>query len=264
MMTQPVVLLDRPADHVARLLINRPDKRNAIDFAVREQMALRLQEIASDGSVRALVLGGVGGMFSAGGDLPSMVGLDQDQVRARMQHVQLVCRLLAGLRLPVVSAMEGTAAGAAIGMALLGDFIVASPGTKILFPFLNLGLTPDWGMMLTLPRRIGIGPARRILTAGEPVGGDEAARIGLVDTLAPDGEVMTAAIGRAEKLARLPLEAFGRTKQRLNQVSASLLDELAREQADQVVCLLADDFEEGYAAFREKRRPDFTRTGGGR
>lgn len=256
-MADPFVLLDRPADNVARLLINRPDKRNAIDFAVREQLARHIRQIHADPGTRALVLGGVGGMFSAGGDLPSMLGLDQDQARARMQHVQMLCRLVGTLPIPVVSAMEGIAAGAAVGLALLGDFIIASPDTRILFPFLNLGLVPDWGQVLTLPRRVGIGPARRILTSGEAVGGEEALRVGLVDTLVAADQVMAAAIGRAAALARLPMEAFARMKRRLNQPSDSLVEELAREETDQAVCLLSDDFDEGYAAFRDKRKPNF-------
>lgn len=261
-MVEPVVLLDRPADHVARLLINRPDKRNAIDFAVREQLTVHIQEIYADTSIRALILGGVGGIFSAGGDLPSMVGLDQPQARARMQHIQQLCRLVSTLPIPVVSAVEGTAAGAAVGLALLGDFIVAAPGSKILFPFLNLGLVPDWGQLLTLPRRVGIGPARRILTSGEIIGGDEAHRIGLVDTLVPEAEVMPAAIQRTVRLSQLPMEAFGRMKRRLNQPSDTLAEELAREETDQVICLLTADFDEGFAAFREKRRAHFSRPAG--
>ena len=128
-----------------------------------------------------------------------------------------------------------------------------------MFPFLRLGLVPDWGQMLTLPRRVGVGHARRILTSGQTVQGEEAARIGLIDTLVPDDQVMAEAIRRAGELALLPQDAFSRMKQRLNEVSASLADELAREEADQAVCLLGGEFEEGFAAVVEKRSPDFTR-----
>lgn len=252
-----VVLLDRPAPHVARLLINRPDKRNAIDHAVREQLTQHLLALRADDSVRALVFGGVGGVFSAGGDVPSMRGLNEDQARARMQHIHVLCRLVAGLPLPVVSAMEGYAAGAVVGLALLGDHIVGGPGTRVLFPFLRLGLAPDWGQLLTLPRRVGIGPARRLLTSGQALGGEEAQRLGLLDTLVPDAEVMDAAVRQAAALARLPQEAYARMKQRLNEPAPTLGAELAQEEADQVVCLLGEDFEEGYAAFAAKREPDF-------
>ena len=259
--TQPVVLMDSPAPHVARLLINRPDKRNAIDFDVREQLTRQIQALQSDGTTRALVIGGVGGVFSAGGDVPSMLGLTEAQARDRMQHIHVLCRLVASVRFPVVSAMEGFAAGAVVGLALLGDRIVGGPGTRVMFPFLRLGLVPDWGQLLTLPRRVGIGVARRMLTSGKTVDGEEAQRLGLLDLLVPDEQVMDAAVHQALELARLPQDAFSRMKQRLNEASGSLAEELAREENDQAVCLLGDEFKEGYAAFRQKRAPNFLSTG---
>lgn len=259
---EPVVLVDRPAPHVARLLINRPDKRNAIDFDVREQLTQRLTELLGDRTTRALVIGGVGGVFSAGGDVPSMRGLTEAQARERMQHIHVLCRLVAGARFPVVSAMEGIAAGAVVGLALLGDVIVGGPGTRVMFPFLRLGLVPDWGQMLTLPRRVGIGAARRVLTGGKTVDGEEAHRLGLLDALVPDEQVMDTAVLKASELARLPREAFSRMKLRLNEASGSLAEELAREERDQAVCLLGDEFKEGYAAFSEKRAPNFLDAGG--
>jgi 2-(1,2-epoxy-1,2-dihydrophenyl)acetyl-CoA isomerase len=193
-----------------------------------------------------------------------MRGLTAEQARERMQHIHVLCRLVSGARLPVVSAMEGIAAGAVVGLALLGDHIVGGPGTRIMFPFLRLGLTPDWGQLLTLPKRIGVAQTRRILTSGQTVGGEEAYRIGLVDTMVPDDQVMDAALRKATELALLPQEAFARMKRRLHDVSGSLAEELAREESDQVVCLLSDEFEEGYAAFVEKRAPDFLREDGSR
>jgi len=255
--TEPVVLLDRPAPHVARLRIHRPDKRNAMDQAVRELLIAHLREVQADASVRALVLGGSGGTLSAGGDVPSMAGLSEEQARQRMQHGHLLCRLLAHARIPVVTAMEGVAAGAVVGLALLGDHIVAGPGTRVLFPFLKLGLAPDWGQLLTLPRRVGIGPARRLLTAGVPVSGEEAHRIGLADELVPDDQVMDRAVAHAAAVALLPHEAFGRMKMRLNHPSATLDDELAREEDDQTALLTGPEFAEGFAAFREKRAANF-------
>lgn len=258
-----VVLMDRPVPHVARLLINRPEKRNAIDFDVREQLTQRMNDLLNDRTTRALVIGGVGGVFSAGGDVPSMQGLTVTQARERMQHIHALCRLVAGARFPVVSAVEGFAAGAVVGLALLGDRMVGGPGTRIMFPFLRLGLVPDWGQLLTLPRRVGIGHARRILTSDKTVEGEEAHRLGLLDMLVADEQIMDTAVREASALARLPQEAFSRMKQRLSEVSGSLVEELAREESDQAVCLIGDEFREGYAAFSEKRAPDFLRAGGG-
>ncbi|MEO8298306.1 MAG: enoyl-CoA hydratase-related protein [Burkholderiales bacterium] len=257
-----VVLADRPAPHVLRLLINRPDKRNSIDFDVRQALLDALRAARIDGTTRAVVFGGVGGMFSAGGDLATMSGLTEDQARARMQHIHILCRLVGGLGLPVVSVVEGAGAGAAIGLALLGDHIVMGEGARILFPFLKLGLTPDWGQLLTLPRRVGLPAARRILCAGKPVGAAEALRIGLVDTVVPDAQAMETAVAEAASLAQQPLEAFARMKQRLNRISTSLDEELIREENDQAVCLLTDEFNEGFDAFKNKRNPDFTQLAG--
>jgi 2-(1,2-epoxy-1,2-dihydrophenyl)acetyl-CoA isomerase len=255
--SKEVVILDRPAPHVARLLINRPDKRNAIDYDVRQALTEGLATTLADKDIRALVFGGVAGVFSAGGDVPSMLGLSEAEARARMQHIHVLCRLVAGARVPVVSAVEGIGAGAAIGLALLGDEIVVGEGAKILFPFLKLGLVPDWGQLLTLPRRVGLPTARRILMAGVAVAGPEALRIGLADTLVADADVMDAAVKKATTLAQLPLDAFARMKDRLNNVSGSLAEELAREEADQAVCLLGEEFVEGYDAFKNKRAADF-------
>jgi len=256
-MADGVVLLDRPAPSVARLLINRPDKRNAIDHAVRHALIEHLTGLLSDGRTRAVVFGGVDGVFSAGGDLPSMLGLTEEQARARMRHVHMLCRLVADADVPVVSAMEGVTAGAAVGLALLGDRIVIGRNARILFPFLQLGLAPDWGQLLTLPRRVGLPMARRLLCDGQPVSGEEALRLGLADCLVDDDETMNVAVQTACALAALPAEAFARMKQRLHCPSATLAEELAREEDDQAACLLSADFREGYDAFRGKRKPDF-------
>ena len=254
-----VVLLDRPRVGVARLLINRPDKRNAIDHAVREAMYERIGELGSDDETRALVIGGVGGVLSAGGDLPSMAGLDEAGARSRMEHIHRLCGAIAQAPFPVITAVEGVAAGGAVGMALLGDHIVAEEDARILFPFLTLGLTPDWGQLLTLPRRIGIGPARRVLTSGDTIKGAEAHRLGLADTVTAKGAAMDAALDAAQRFADLPTGAFLRMRERLNAGAEALDAELRREADDQAVCLTGREFAEGFAAFAEKRTPDFTK-----
>jgi enoyl-CoA hydratase/carnithine racemase len=264
MTSSSVIVRDMPAPHVARLRINRPEKRNAIDHAVRQALIDALGELRAQPEVRALVFGGMDRVFSAGGDLPTMTGLGEDGARERLRHIHVLCRLVAGLGIPVVSAVEGIGAGAAVGLALLGDQIVVGDNSKILFPFLKLGLAPDWGQLLTLPRRVGPPAARRILTAGTAVNGPEAWCIGLADALVKDEHVMDEAVRRAAEGARLPAGAFARMKDRLDNVSMSLDAELAREETDQVACLLGDEFKEGFAAFRDKREADFIGLSGSR
>lgn len=252
-----VVLVDQPSSGIARILINRPAKRNAIDYDVREQMYHALVVARDNTDTRAIVLGGVEGVFSAGGDLDSMGGLDESGARERLAHIHRLCELIAHLPVPVVSAVEGFCAGAAVGMSLLGDWIVAGKSTKIIFPFMGLGLVPDWGAMLTLPRRIGVGPARRLMTSGDVTSGAQAFELGLADEYAENDDVMALAIARAEAFSKLPQEAFARFKQRMNHPSIDIESELRRELDDQVVLLQGPEFAEGYDAVMTKRKPDF-------
>lgn len=254
-----VILVDEPIVGLRRILINRPKKRNAIDFQVRQEMTEALLAARSDCRVRAVVLGGVGGVFSAGGDLDSMGDLDETQARDRMQHIHHLCRVLAHMPIPVVSAVEGFCAGAAVGMSLLSDFIVVDKNSKILFPFMGLGLVPDWGAMLTLPRRVGAARARQLMTSGKVSDGSYCYEIGLADELAENQQVMKVAIAHAEEFSKLPQDVFARFKQRLNHPSLTLDEELQREEDDQAVLLLGAEFKLGYSAVMNKSKaPDFT------
>jgi 2-(1,2-epoxy-1,2-dihydrophenyl)acetyl-CoA isomerase len=256
-MTEAPLQIDRPAPRVLRVLLNRPQKRNAVDHGTRQALIGALTAARADPQCGALVLGGVGRVFSAGGDLPSMVGLSEAQARERMQRGHQMCRLIADAPFPIVAAAEGFCAGAVLGLALLGDAIVVGRDTKILFPFLRIGLAPDWGLLRSLPMRVGTATARRLFTSGKPVIGEEAFRIGLADEYVDDGDVMLAAIERATQLAQLSPAAYARMKRRLQEPSAALDEELKREEDDQSALLTGPDFREGYAAFTEKRDPVF-------
>jgi enoyl-CoA hydratase/carnithine racemase len=258
------LVIDRAAPGVLRVLINRPDKRNAIDFDVRQQLIEMFAWLAGDASARAVVIGGVGGHLSAGGDLPSMVGLTEADARARLRHIAALCRLVYGCNLAVITAMEGFSAGACVGLALLGDHIVVGENTKILLPFMKLGLVPDWGLLHTLPRRTGLPAARRLFVSGDTLSGADAERLALADEVVADDEVIPTAVRRAAEYAALPRDAFARLKRRLAFPPPSLNDDLDREEDDQAVLLLGADFRKGYAAFMEKRAADFVgRSDGG-
>jgi 2-(1,2-epoxy-1,2-dihydrophenyl)acetyl-CoA isomerase len=252
-----VLVVDEPAPHVARVLINRPEKRNAIDESVRRALLEFLSGVLSGHAHRALVIGGTGGNFSAGGDVPSMGGLSEEAAHARMQEVQRLCRLVSNADIPVIAAIEGIAAGAGVGIALLGDCIIAGEGARIIFPFMKLGLTPDWATLFSLPRRVGVSAARRLLMQSQTVPGSAALNMGLADVVVPDAAVGATAVEKAVEFSALPLGAFAKMKRRLTQAANALEDELAREEDDQVLCLLGEEFREGYAAFKEKRAPNF-------
>lgn len=255
------VRVDSPADGIVRILIDRADKRNAVDAATRAALAAAVTDARADPACGAILLGGTGGLFSAGGDLPSMVGQTEDEARERMREGHRLCRLVAEAPMPVVTAAEDVCAGAAVGLALLGDRIVAGSGTRFLFPFLSLGLVPDWGVLRSLPARVGGACARRLILDGKSISGVVAERIGLIDDYVGDGDVMAAAVERATALAALSPRAFARMKARLAAPSPTLDHDLAREEEDQVALFLGPDVAEGYRAFVEKRRPQFAMGG---
>jgi 2-(1,2-epoxy-1,2-dihydrophenyl)acetyl-CoA isomerase len=250
------VLIDRPAPGVARILINRSAARNALDTVVREGLLEAVTEAGQDSAIRALVIGGADGMFCAGGDLPSLATLDEPAAYARLRAGHRFVSLLWSFPKPVIAAVERFAIGAGAGLALLADEVVIGEGARIGIPFARLGLVLDWGLAGTLPRRIGAEATLRLYADAAMVAAPDALAMGLVDRVVADDAVMTAAIARAEALAKLSPAAFASAKARQRGDAEDAL-QLEREAREQAKCIASADFVEGYAAFKEKREPRF-------
>lgn len=252
------VAIDNPAVGVRRLRIDRPSARNAIDGPTRQSLIDALELARDDQSVRAVLIGGTGGVFSAGGDLPSLVGLSYDEAFQRLRDGHRAVSLLWEFPKPVVVAVERFAVGAAAGLALLADDIVIGPSTAFILPFQRLGLIPDWGLSASVPLRAGWAMGNRLLREDGKIVGAEALHLGFADRLVADETVMENALQLAASRALQPQEAFGRTKTLLRGDAESSLNLLAEAEA-QARCIISREFAEGYAAHREKREPDFTR-----
>lgn len=252
-----VVNIDRRDDGIARVAINRPDKRNALNDEVRATLIAELPGLLRDATVHALVLTGEGGHFCAGGDIASMEGLDSKGARARMKDNHTIVRLIAESEKPVVTAIEGFAVGAGAGLAMLGDTAVIAEGGTIGFPFFRVGLIPDYGILHTLPRRAGGAKARQLLLYAKMVKAPDAVAWGLADELVSDGKAEETAIERALELAQMPPFAFAIAKQQLGLAPVKLDEALEMEALAQAGCFGADEFLEGFAAFLEKRKPVF-------
>ena len=251
------LLIDHPAPGIRRLLINRPEARNAINAAVRDALHAALIAARDDQTIRAVIIGGAGGFFSAGGDLPSMVGIAPEAARARMADGHRIVALLWTFPKPVVAAVERAAVGAGAGIAMLADRIVMGKTAPLLFPFLRLGLVPDWGLIQTVSRRAGVTQAQRFFLDGKPIGAETAIAHNMADQSVEDAAVMAHALAQADQLAALPGDAFARLKQLLrHDLNADPLN-LAQEAQAQTACLTGPEFIEGYAAFKEKRAPRF-------
>jgi len=251
------LLADAPAPGIRRLLINRPEARNAINGAVRAALHAALIAARDDPEVRAVIIGGEGGFFSAGGDLPSMVGITAETARARMAEGHKIVSLLWEFPKPVIAAVERTAAGAGAGIVLLADRIVIGQNATLLLPFLSLGLVPDWGLVQTVSRRAGVAAATWLFLHGQKIDAETALTHHLADIKVADDAVMAGAIAQAEQLAALPPQAFARLKHLLRDVPYADPLNLAQEAQAQTACLTGPEFAEGYAAFKEKRAAHF-------
>lgn len=184
--------------------LNRPAVRNAMNFACWHQLETMLRDVDTDQEVRALVLSGSGGVFSAGGDMknpePRGDGLLKDA--ARLQFLQSVLARLARLSVPGIAAVEGAAVGVAWGLALTCDVVVAADDARFMAPFASRGLVPDGGLAFHLVKALGRLRAGEILLGERTLSGSEAFDLGLVSELAKPGEALDRAVAIAEQYAR--------------------------------------------------------------
>ena len=245
------------ADGVAVVTIDNPPV-NTLGDHVLELLADAAARLATDADVRAVVLTGAGDRaFMAGADLAEFQQL-LDGVGSIEDHVDSSRRTLGQLEAipqPVVAAVQASAMGGGLEVALACDLIVADPGARLGLPEVRLGLMPGAGGTFRLPQRIGKGAAREMLFLGRGVTAEEALRLGLVDRVAAPGQVLAEATELARELAALPGRAVTEIKRVL---AADQTTALARERTAFLELFGTDDAREGIAAFVERRPPGFT------
>ncbi|GGX60821.1 enoyl-CoA hydratase family protein [Streptomyces hiroshimensis] len=246
---------------VATVTLARPGKLNALTFGAYADLRDLLPELARDGSVRALVLGGEGRGFCSGGDVDEIIGatlaMDTGQLLDFNRMTGQTVRALRECPFPVVAAVHGVAAGAGAVLALAADFRVADPTARFAFLFTRVGLSGgDMGAAYLLPRVVGLGHATRLLMLGEPVRADEAERIGLISQLTEEGRAGDAAQALARRLADGPALAHAQTKALLTaELDMPLAAAVELDAATQALLMNSADYAEFHAAFTEKRPP---------
>jgi enoyl-CoA hydratase/carnithine racemase len=250
---------DHTADQctIRVLTLDRPEARNAIDIPTRHELLNGLRAAVADPAVRALVITGAGGTFSAGGDVRTMDGATSDQAKERLVPVHRAIRLITTCGLPVVAAVEGAAAGLGVSLAAACDHVVAAEDARFVAAFGRIGLVADGGLLWTLPQRVGLGRAKELLVFGRTVTASRAYEIGLADSLAPPGKALDAALERAAEAAALAPLSIAATKRVLARADHSLKRTLEAELAEQSGLFGSEDFAEGRAAFGERRQPRF-------
>lgn len=237
------------------LTLDYPARRNALAMPMRVAMIEALEHIEADPAVRAVVITGAGGTFSAGGDISGMNSVAMAVGRERFRTTHRMVRLLIKSSKPIIAAVEGFAVGAGLSVALCCDTVVASDAAQFAAGFGRVGLVADLGLPHTLPLRVGHGQARQILLYGERMGAAEAHRIGLIDHVVPSGTALDAALARARLFHAMAPLPIALTKQFL---SAGLDAALDWERDTQSALFATADHTEGKAAFMGKRDPVFT------
>ena len=245
-------------DGITVLTIDRPEARNALSPEIRCLFAEYCTSMADDDAVRAVVVTGAGDHFCAGGDVKTMGSHDPAAIRERFSEMARVAEIVITFPKPLVAAVRGHAAGAGASVACLADLVVADDTAKFTVSFLNVGLVPDWGLTYTLPRRIGWTAARRLALTRQRVDAVEGHRLGLVDVMAGERGVMEVALGQARTLAASALGGYAAIKA-MTEDREALRAALRREAETQMERAGTWEHAEGVAAFREKRRPDYTR-----
>jgi enoyl-CoA hydratase len=252
-------LLVESADRIATITINRPDKLNALNAAVLEELGAAMRAATDDSSVGAIIVTGAGRSFVAGADIGEIANEAPAALAEFARRGQALFRAIEQSRKPVIAAVNSFALGGGCELALSCHIRVASTKAKFGLPEVKLGLIPGYGGTQRLPRLVGRGPALKLILSGEPIDGTEALRIGLADQLAePDALIPSARALATTILGNSPV-AIARA---LEAVDRGLDEPLAGGLAVEASLFgsLGDtaDMREGTRAFLEKRAPIFT------
>jgi enoyl-CoA hydratase/carnithine racemase len=247
------------ATGVATITLARPDRLNALTFAIYGELREVIDRAGAEDDVRALVLTGEGRAFCSGGDVEDIIGeLFSRDMKGLLEFTRTTGALIASLRRvrkPVVAAINGTAVGAGAVIALACDIRIASASAKLGFIFPRVGLCgADMGAGYLLPRVVGLGRASELLFTGDIVGAEEALRIGLVNRVVPPDECVPVAQAFAARLASGPAFAHAMTKQMLESEHGLTLEQAIEAEAQaQAICMQHPDFRAAFDAWTAKR-----------
>ena len=263
-MTSPdsPVLLDVTAG-VATITLNRPSAMNSLTNPAKEALLTAVQQVASDPSVRALVLTGTGRAFCVGQDLNEHASLlaagDPAPLKTVSVHYNPVVTALAALPFPTIAALNGTAAGAGLGLACALDLRVGAAGSRYVTAFAGIGLSADSGLSWTLPRLVGTGRATALLLLSEPFTAEQALEMGMLNVVVPAEQVLAVATELAQRLAAGPTVAYDCIKQAVAfGATHDLVAALAKEDELQTRAGQSADHRGAVPAFLAKQAPVYT------
>ncbi len=245
---------------VGRLAFDRPDAHNALNAPMGEELVDAVHDLVSDDAVRCIAVTGNGPVFNTGADLSALSGDGSDEPRLRALAADLhefVASLVRAPK-PVVTGVNGVAAGGGLGPAICGDVVLIADSARLEFAYPRIGLSGDGGSTYLLPRLVGLRRAQELAFRDEPVPADEAADIGLATEVVPDADLSDRLTAEAERLAHGPTRAYGATKRLLWESFDSSLAARLGDEADTIAGLTnTEDFARGHAAFGGDEEPEF-------
>lgn len=254
-MADQVVLVEREG-RTGIVSINRPEAKNALNEAVREQLAKAIQEFDQDPEVLCIIMTGVGDCFAAGADLKDLAKRGAAEMLARSTH--RVWQSISQCEKPIIAAVKGYAFGGGCELAMHADIILAGESASFAQPEIKVGIMPGAGGTQRLVRAIGKSRAMKMLLTGRPISAKEAADYGLVADVVADDQLLTAAKDLAKAIERMPPLAVRQIKEVVHAgMDVPLSTALTMERKAFQLLFDTQDQKEGMNAFLEKRRPEF-------
>ncbi|MHA1670522.1 MAG: enoyl-CoA hydratase [Promethearchaeota archaeon] len=252
-------ILTKIENKVIHIILNRPEKKNALSNAMYAAFANALEQGEKNEDVRVILIYNNGDCFCAGNDLKDFQDLDHFN-SSKEQPTAWFTRILMNAEKPIIGAIKGHAIGVGSTMLLHFDLLYATPDTKFQFPFTKLGLVPEFGSSFNLPELVGKFRAAELLFFGEFFSGEEAHDIGLVNKLFAKEELIEKVTMIAEQLAERPPIALMSTKKLIKKYHKSILEKLMPEEGSEFVRRqVSPEAQEAFKAFFEKRKPNFSK-----
>lgn len=263
MASNPVVMLDR-ADGVGIVTLNRPAAYNALDLDLADGLLAALIDCDEDAAIRAVLITGAGAAFCAGGDIRQMLarlapaGHPAAFLKRLTVSLHAAISTMARMAKPVVTAVNGPAAGAGLSLALAGDLTLAADTAKFTVAYTAIGLSPDGSSSYYLPRLVGPKRAYELMALNRPLTAVEARDAGLVNQVYPAADFATAARDYAARLAAGPTVALAAAKRLVaSSLESSLETQMEHERRAIAECGRTEDFRAGSEAFVAKKQPVF-------
>lgn len=260
-MSETLILEERTGP-CATFTFNRPDARNPLSWPLVEELAAKLKATIDDDSVRGVVLTGSGKAFSAGGDLKAQaerVNWTLPQRVSRTEEFVKVVGSIWNYPKPMIAAVNGVAAGAGAGIALMCDIRFVAEGARFSLPFPKVGLGPDYAVSWTLPRLIGEGAAARVMYTGGEVSAEDAVRLGLAEQLCAPDTLLADARALVDQIAEVAPFGVHLAKAGIRRSPTLSFEEALSAEFDrQNLAMGTEDYRGAIAAFADKRAPEFS------